>query len=194
MKKVRSYYPALAVGVVLYHLAIPSWATTFTVTNLVTDDQTAHTAQITDSGLKNAWGISYSPTSPFWVSSNGAGTSVLYSVNPVTQATVKQGLVVTIPGAVNGNPTGQVFNGNAGTGAFNGDRFLFVSEDGTVSGWKGGTTAGTIASASTANVYKGVALGNVSGDSYLYAANFSAATIDVFKGAAAAPSLPGNFK
>ena len=43
------------------------------VTNLVTDDQAAHAAQITDGALVNAWGLSYSPTSPFWASSNGMG-------------------------------------------------------------------------------------------------------------------------
>ena len=41
--------------------------------NLVTDDQSINTAQIlTDPTLKNAWGIAMSPTSPFWVSSNGS--------------------------------------------------------------------------------------------------------------------------
>jgi uncharacterized protein (TIGR03118 family) len=190
MKNIRSYFHALVVGVVLLHLPTPSGATSFTVNNLVTDDQAANSAQITDSGLVNAWGLSFSPTSPFWVSANGTGTSVLYQVDPATQVTTKQGLVVSIPGA--GNVTGQVFNG---TSAFNSDRFLFVSEDGTVSGWRGalGTNAETLALASPTNVYKGSALGNVSGNSYLYAANFKANSIDVFKGTAGAPDLPGHF-
>jgi uncharacterized protein (TIGR03118 family) len=190
MQKIQFYYPSFAVGIFLLQLSSPSWATSFKVTNLVTDDQAANPAQITDTGLVNAWGLSYSPTSPFWVSSNGTGTSVLYSVNPVTQVTAKQALVVSIPG--DGSVTGQVFNS---TSSFNGDRFLFVSEDGTVSGWRGalGTTAENLATASPANVYKGAAFGSVSGNDYLYAANFSAATIDVFKGAAGAPDLTGAF-
>lgn len=190
MPKIRSYCPALAVGALLFQVAIPSWATLFTASNLVTDDQAAHPAQITDAGLLNAWGLSYGPTSPFWISSNGAGTSVLYRVDPVTQATTKQSLVVSIPGA--GNVTGQVFNGST---SFNNDRFLFVSEDGTVSGWRGplGTTAETLALASPANLYKGAAFGNVSGSDYLYAANFKGGAIDVFKGTAAAPPLSGTF-
>src|SRR2546430_6966178 len=40
------------------------------VTNLVTDDQAVNSAQITDPFLKNAWGISHSTGSPFWVSDN----------------------------------------------------------------------------------------------------------------------------
>ena len=162
------------------------------VSNLVTDDPAAHAAQIMDPGLINAWGLSYSPTSPFWVSSNGTGQAQLYAVNPATQATTKQGLTVSIPG--DGTVTGQVFN-SKGAAAFGGDLFMFVSEDGTISGWRGalGTTAETLVSGSSANVYKGVAFGTIGTDSYLYAANFRAGTIDVDKGSGAAPALSGTF-
>ena len=164
----------------------------FAVTNLVTNDPLAHAGQITDPGLVNAWGMSYSPTSPFWVSANGTGTANLYAVNPSTQATIKQGLTVTIPG--DGTVTGQVFNSSAAS-AFGGDVFLFVSEDGTISGWRGslGTTAETLQIGSPANVYKGVAFGTVGTNSYLYAANFRTNTIDVQKGSAGAPALSGTF-
>jgi len=167
-------------------------AAQFAVNNLVTDDPTAHAAQTTDPGLVNAWGLSYSPTSPFWVSSNGTGQAQLYAVNPATQATVKQGLTVSIPG--DGTVTGQIFNSNAGS-AFGGDLFMFVSEDGTISGWRGalGTTAETLVAGSSANVYKGVAFGTTGGNSYLYAANFRTGAVDVEKGSAAAPSLSGTF-
>jgi uncharacterized protein (TIGR03118 family) len=173
-------------------LALPAAATPFSVTNLVTDDQSVNAAQITDPNLVNAWGISHSAGSPFWVSSNGAGISTLYKVDPVTNATVKQGLEVTIPGA--GSVTGQVFNIGGSTN-FNGNSFLFVSEDGTVSGWRGalGTTAEVIQTASTANSYKGSAIGLVGTDAYLYAANFKTGAIDVLKGNAGAPNLTGTF-
>ena len=159
-------------------------------TNLVTDDQSVNAAQITDGHLLNAWGISFSPTSPFWVSANGSGLATLYRVDPITNATTKQGLEVTIPGS--GSVTGQVFNGSTD---FNADRFLFVSEDGTISGWRGalGTSAETLVLGSTSNVYKGTAQATVGGNTYLYAANFRAGTIDVIKGNAGAPSLSGNF-
>ena len=80
---------------------------------------------------------------------------------------------MTIPGA--GSVTGQVFNGNAAA-AFGSDLFLFVSEDGTVSGWRAalGTTAETLVAGSDANVYKGAAFATIAGNSYLYAANFRA--------------------
>jgi uncharacterized protein (TIGR03118 family) len=161
--------------------------------NLVTDDKLIHPGVIEDPDLVNAWGISYSPTSPFWVSDNGTGLSTLYKVDPVTGAPTKQGLVVTIQGA--GNPTGQAFNPLAGSGAFNKDNFLFVSEDGTISGWRGalGTTAEVLATGSADNVYKGTAFGSDGTHGYLYAANFRSGKIDVLKGDPGAPDLAGSF-
>ena len=154
----------------------------FLATPLVTD--------ATDSQLVNPWGISASGTSPFWVSDNGRGVSTLYSVNPTTNVATTLGLVVTIPG--DGSVTGQVFNGGLG---FNSDRFLFVSEDGTISGWRGalGTVAEVLQLPDPTNVYKGVTLDATGGHSYLLSANFSTGNIDVLKGDAGAPDLPGRF-
>jgi uncharacterized protein (TIGR03118 family) len=160
----------------------------FKIVNLVSDQPGV--AMLQDTNLVNAWGISLSGASPFWVSNNGTGTSTLYSVNAVTNAPTKVALTVRIPGA--GNVTGQVFNGGTG---FNGDAFLFVSEDGTVSGWRGalGTNAETLVIGSAANSYKGTARAVVGGNAYLLAANFKTGNIDVFKGTAAAPDLAGKF-
>ena len=119
-------------------------------TNLVSD--LPGTATVTDPNLVNAWGISESGTSPFWISDNDAGVSTLYQVpgasnTPVTAVP----LVVNIPtpvGTTGGTPTGTVFNFASGNGAFkvtgpnkNGVSttatavFLFVTEDGTILGW-----------------------------------------------------------
>jgi uncharacterized protein (TIGR03118 family) len=177
-------------SVVVALTAVPrvTQAELFKTMNLVTDDPAAHPAQITDPSLINAWGMSFSPTSPLWVSANGSGRATVYNVNANSTIT-KQSLEVSIPG--NGSVTGQVFNGTA---AFNGNRFLFVSEDGTVSGWRGalGTNAEVLQTPSTAN-YKGVALAANGANTYLYAANFQAGTIDVLKGDVGAPDLGGNF-
>src|SRR5690242_2568597 len=74
--------------------------------NLVSD--TSGNAIVTDPLLINPWGVSFSPTSPFWVSNAGTLTSTLYSVNGTTGAVAKVPLNVNIPG----QPTGQVFNGS----------------------------------------------------------------------------------
>jgi uncharacterized protein (TIGR03118 family) len=159
-------------------------------TNLVSNQ--SGVAKITDAALVNPWGISSSPTSPFWVSNNGIGTATLYSVTGTDNPT-KLGLTVTIPG--DGSVTGQVNTFGGLLNAFNGDNFLFVSEDGTISGWRGalGTNAERFQVADTANVYKGSAFANVGGHSYLYSANFRSGAIDVLKGDTGAPNLTGNF-
>jgi uncharacterized protein (TIGR03118 family) len=186
----RHYRAALLSGAVLV-FASSSRGQTFDQVNLVTDNQAANPAAIEDPNLVNAWGMSYSPTSPFWVSDNGSGHATLYRVDPLTDVPTILGLTVSIPGA--GTPTGQAFSGVAG--AFNGNAFLFGSEDGTISGWRGalGTSAETLQTGSSANVYKGIALGSAANNSYLYAANFRAGTIDILKGSAGAPDLTGHF-
>src|SRR5579864_376239 len=123
--------------------------------NLVSDQPGK--ALLQDTNLVNAWGVSFSPTSPFWISDNGSGLATLYSVTNDSSGQVqvgKVGLQVKIPGE--GSPTGQLFNG---TGGFNGDIFIFASEDGTISGWRPalGTTAEVLTNRSTA-VYKGITL------------------------------------
>src|SRR6185436_19582099 len=130
--------------------------TSYQQINLVSDQ--FGVALVQDTNLVNAWGVSFSPTSPFWVSDNGTGKSTLYTVTNDASGSpqvTKLGLVVSIPGE--GNVTGQVFN-NAGT-AFRTNTFLFVSEDGTISGWRQslGTNAEVLVSRPTA-VYKGMTL------------------------------------
>lgn len=161
-------------------------------TNLVSDG--AVPAVTIDPDLKNPWGISFGPTTPFWISDNATGKSTLYN-----GFGAKQGLVVTIPGAggAQGVPTGQVFNepgaafGSGGVA----DRFLFAGEDGVISGWRGalGTNAEILFDNSGANaVYKGLALGMNGGNSYLYAADFHNNRIEVFP-SSGAPALTGSF-
>jgi uncharacterized protein (TIGR03118 family) len=170
-------------------------STLFGVTNLVTDDPMANSAQITDPDLANGWGMSYTPSSPFWVSDNRTGLSTLYSVDPSTSATSKVGLTVTIPGpaSATGTPTGQVYN--PVSTAFDGNLFLFASEDGTISGWRGalGTTAEVLQTGVSDNVYKGLTLATTGQNTYLYAANFRTGAIDVLKGTPGAPNLTGRF-
>lgn len=180
--------PRVALACVLIAICAPAAAQRFAQTNLVTDDPNAHAAQITDPALKNAWGMSSSPSGAFWVSAADSNVSTVYSVNPLTQATAKLSLTVTVPGG----PTGQVFNASTG---FNGDPFLFVSEDGSIHGWRPalGTASETLVIGSPENSYKGAAIGSLSGSTYLYAANFKSGNVDVFKGDMGAPNLAGNF-
>jgi uncharacterized protein (TIGR03118 family) len=132
--------------------------------------ETVLNSSATDPDLINPWGMSFSGTSPFWISDNGTGKSTLYN-----SLGVKQGLVVSMP--TGSEPiTGQVFNGTA---SFNSDLFVFASENGTIAGWRGalGTTAEQLFAVNGAN-YKGLAIST--DKSTLYAANFGFGAIDVF--------------
>jgi uncharacterized protein (TIGR03118 family) len=145
--------------------------------NLVSD--LPGSAQLQDTNLANAWGITFSGTGPFWVANNVTGKATLYAVtNDASGAefVTKQALEVTIPGA--GRPTGVISNNKGG---FNGDVFLFASLDGRISGWRGalGTTAETLATRPTA-IYTGLALATNSNGSLLLAANFAEGTLDAY--------------
>src|ERR1700676_5168646 len=162
-------------------------------TNLVTDPNSGFSATFTDKQLKNPWGLARSTTSPWWISDNNAGVSTLY-----TGAGVKRGLVVTIPGpngtvACTGDntpancfvaaPTGVFFNGSPDFDLSPGDpttaaAFIFVTEDGTISAWAGGTAAtlevdhSATPTAAEGAVYKGATIGEFEGKRYLYVTNF----------------------
>ena len=183
------YRPALYLAVTLLTLAcVPAFAGgerdrgrdrdgDYRQTNLVSD--LPGVALLQDTNLVNAWGISFSATSPFWLSDNGSGLSTIYAVtydsNGVVQV-ARQALEVAIPGE--GNPTGQLFNN---TTAFRTNLFIFAGEDGTISGWRGalGTAAELLVTRSNA-VYKGITLTRSNGQPILLAANFREGTLDAY--------------
>jgi uncharacterized protein (TIGR03118 family) len=159
-------------------------ADAFAQYNLVSD--VPGVATYTDPNLKNPWGVSFTNTSPFWVSNQGSGTSTLYNGSGVAQA-----LVVTVPGSSTppSGPTGQVSNGNAAE--FGGAKFIFDTLNGTIAGWSSGGSAVTSVTTSGA-VYTGLALANNGSADFLYAAD-STGQIRVFNSSFAATTLSGNF-
>lgn len=178
----------------------PPVPTVFKVSNLVSDQATAGAAT-TDANLVNPWGVAYGPTTDFWVANQGTATTTVYDGlghTPTIPITVSN---PAVPGHVMGGPTGVVFNGST---AFLGDEFLLASLDGCICGWSAGTvTTRRVDSSATAAVYTGLATGTVGTTSYLYTANFTAGTIDVFDGSFASvnlgagalvdPALPAGF-
>jgi uncharacterized protein (TIGR03118 family) len=160
-----------------------------TQTNLVSD-QVGNAPRV-DPNLINPWGMSFgtgaTPT-PLWVSDNGADVSTLYSGATTPPSFAKVPLTVSIPG---GAPTGQVFNGSATdfvvhSGSASGAaKFIFDSEAGWITGWNpnvpaAGSTQATPAVQVPQAVFKGLALANMGGANYLYAADFHNGTVDVF--------------
>jgi uncharacterized protein (TIGR03118 family) len=136
-----------------------------------------------DTQLVNAWGLTRGVTTPWWISDNGAGVSTLYN-----GVGTKQSIVVTIPVPPSGSPpsapTGVIFNGTStdfllpnGMAA----RFIFVTEDGVIAGWNGGSDAVIVKNhADDGAIYKGCTIAEWNGKHYLYVANFRSGEIEIY--------------
>jgi uncharacterized protein (TIGR03118 family) len=163
----------------------------FTQTNLVSDGTVP--AVTIDPNLINPWGMSEpGPTGPIWISDNNAGVTTFYGLDGT-----KDGQVAIAPprgktGA--GTPTGQVFNSTSGFNITQNGKtapalFIFVTEDGTISGWNPNVNPGSSVIAvdnskggrpGDGAVYKGLAMGTTKDGDFLYAANFRNGSVDMF--------------
>jgi len=173
--------------------ADPAAAQFYAQHNLVSDG--AVPEGLVDPNLVNAWGLASSPTSPWWISDNGTGRSTLYNVG-----TGSIPLIVTVPGAMGKRsaPTGLVFNGGTGFVVNNGAgtspaRFIFASEDGTISGFRGVPVVLAVNNSASGAVYKGLAIASTATGDFIYATNFHAGAVDVFDSKFKPVHTPGAF-
>jgi uncharacterized protein (TIGR03118 family) len=157
-------------------------------TNLVSD---LPGAQFTDGQLVNPWGLVASSTSPWWIADNGTGLATLDNGQGV-----KTPLTVTIPvptGSPAGStaaPTGVVFSSSGFNVSENGitasSRFIFSTEDGTISGWSPTVDQSHAilevdrSKVGAGAVYKGLAIGSNAAGTFLFATNFRFGTVEVF--------------
>jgi uncharacterized protein (TIGR03118 family) len=181
---------ALLLLAVALLVAPKAFGDTYSWTNFQSD--IPGVAQHVDENLVNPWGMAASANGTIWVSDNGTGVSTLYGQDGTARS-----LIVTIPTAARnrgtGNPTGVVFNNTEffqvtknGTSApaF----FIFVSEDGSISGWNptldqtnaiiavdNGTNRGR-----NSAIYKGATLGVANGHNFLYATNFHTGKVETY--------------
>ena len=190
----KTTYAYIKVALLTFAVAILTAASaradTYSWANFQSD--IAGVAQHVDPNLVNPWGMAASPSGTIWVSDNGTGVSTLYHQDGTAVS-----LVVTIPTAARnrgtGNPTGVVFNG---TPFFqvtkNGNSapafFIFVSEDGSISGWNptldltnaiiavdNGTNRGV-----NSAVYKSATLGVANGHNFLYVSDFHTGHVETY--------------
>ncbi len=169
-------------------------ATSYIAADLVSDQ--AGVAPILDPNLINAWGIAVNPMGAFWVSSNGANLSTLYSGdiggNPLTKVPLEVDTAAE-------EPTGQVFNGTSDflIDETNKAIFIFASEEGEVSGWNPAippaTSAHVVFEAEDDAIYTGIALANNGDGNFLYLADFHNAKIDVLDAEFQLTTLDGDF-
>ena len=168
----------------------PKGDSSFSVTNLVSDQPGV--APTTDPNLVNAWGLTSTATSPWWVSDNGKDVSTLYRAD---------GSKVALTVGVASAPTGAVANPGTSFAVTNGTTkaaavFLFSTEDGTILGWNP-TVAPTTAEVAVPNtdgaVYKGLAVATTAGGDRLYATDFHNGRVDEFDGTFTNVTAPGAF-
>ena len=153
--------------------------TEYEQTNLVSD--VAGLASVTDTNLQGAWGITRSATSPWWVNSTASGLSLLFdgTGQPIP-------LIVAVPPTNGATPTGIVFNGGNGFQVASNKpaRFIFVTLNGTISGWSSTQVIPKVAELKVNNTghagYTGAALAQLNGADTLYVANYFGNRIELF--------------
>lgn len=183
---------ALFAGVIALSLSQPLFSgSIFLQTNLTSDGFVP--AANTDPNLRNPWGISFGPTTPFWISDQAAGLSTLYTGTgaPVTALNHGAGVIIPAGGGPPSGPTGTVFNSGASTsfllptssGGTVRSSFLFDTLSGAIEGWNPGSSGGAasalIVASKAGAVYTGLTMGSSGGSDYLYAAN-NAGSVDVY--------------
>lgn len=165
-------------------------ADSYSWTNLQSD--IPGVAAHTDPNLVNPWGMApNSSGSVIWVSDNGTGVSTLYKQDGTAAPTAANPLVVTIPGREKdktGNPTGMLRNDTmffkvTKNGNSQPARFIWVSEDGTISGWNPNvdpTNAIVAVKGKGDNIYKGVTMGMAGGHNFLFVTDFHKGEVDTY--------------
>ena len=152
-----------------------------------------------DANVVNAWGLVAGPTTPWWISDNGSGKTTLFNIGT---GTVVADFTVPGAGGAQGNPTGTVFNGgtgfvvNNGVGSPAAARFIFSSEDGTLSAFKGAPIVTVVPNANApahGAIYKGLAIDSATAGHFLYATDFHNGKVDIFDSSYHLLSIPGAF-
>jgi len=166
----------------------------FSLTKLVADTSGGTAANL-DTHLVNPWGVSIPAGNFFaWVANNHTETSTLYDGNGKPQPHAAP-LVVNFAASAAGttfDPTGIVFNSNnadfvvTSAGKSGSASFIFDGEGGMIAGWSFGvdaTHAFTMYTDTGGAVYKGLAIAQNAGKSFLYATDFHNNKVDVFDAA-----------
>jgi uncharacterized protein (TIGR03118 family) len=162
-------------------------------TNLVTSNQSVVAAQQTDTNLINPWGMSFSSSSPLWVSGQGSGNATVYRLTGANSSpnllTVPIPNLGGAPPSANNGPTGQVSTGAPGITTQPTDfqvsggkaAFIFDNLDGSISAWRNGLSQAAVVQQIAGASFAGLAIGNTSGGAaQIYAADQNSTNVYVF--------------
>jgi uncharacterized protein (TIGR03118 family) len=182
----RRTLACLASLVIIVGLIPSPAAAQYAITNLVSNQ--AGKAKHQDKELVNAWGMSFFPGSPFWISDNGTGVTTFYNSKGV-----KQGQVAVPPtcSTFECALTGQVANTDTSTtdfvvsqGGKSGPAFFIFAtfEPGTISGWNPSVNANSsVVVVNGANAwYTGLAMGVNNGAHFLFGADNLNNKVDIY--------------
>jgi uncharacterized protein (TIGR03118 family) len=185
MRRVRVFLLGLVCAHILSLPAVQAQVNSYKQTNLVSD--TPGLAPVMDANLVNPWGICIIPGDPFWIADNASPTGVTSRYN--TAGAIQGAFTVAPPtGSSNpATPTGCVGNASGGFSlGGSSSLFIFDTEDGTISGWSGGTSSilavdnSTKPTAATGAVYKGLALVTNGTGTFLLATNFRSGQVEIY--------------
>jgi uncharacterized protein (TIGR03118 family) len=151
--------------------------------------------ELTDTHVVNPWGLARSDSWTIFVANNGTGTATEYFQNGTPAPSFSNRLVITIPRSATNtegaNPTGIVRNDTSSFKVSNGTsslpaKFIFVSEDGMISGWNpnlNGTHAfKAVDRGATGAIYKGATIGVANSQNFLYVTNFHSGHVETYNG------------
>jgi uncharacterized protein (TIGR03118 family) len=163
----------------------------FEQVNLLGNNMSYHPARV-DPTFVNGWGIAFTGTGVAWVNAQAMGLSFVLDKEGLQ---LRPPVMIPSPTMISGGaPTGIVFNGGNNFKLSNGQaaRFIFVGDDGVLSGWNGaaGNNAIRIKDNSATASYTGLALVKNGTDSFLYAANFKSHRIEVWSNTFTSVPLP----
>ncbi len=208
MRRLASIFIGLVLIPLILNTSAFAQANSYAQKNLVsnqTNPLPPPALPIGDPNLINPWGICVIPLpgNPFWIADNGTGFTTLYDK---TGAMIGGGALGTgrftvapptgssspaTPAGCVGNVAMTGFNVTAGTTNAS-SKFIFDTEDGTISGWNGTGTITIVAVDNSANsttfvtapgaVYKGLALlllPNNTG-TFLLATNFHSGQVEIY--------------
>jgi len=176
----------------LFALLLPSLSSAqkYHRTDITTDSSSVSGAPNVDPQLVNPWGMSRGSGGPWWISDNGMGLTTVYdgAGAPFVPNGASSPLVVKIAtpdGTGTAAPTGTVFNATSGFPVAPGVKavFLFVTEDGTISGWNPAVNfASSVIIKNNAGkaVYKGCAISTPSFGARFYATNFQSGKVETY--------------
>ena len=157
------------------------------------DSDIGGVAQLKDPNVVNPWGIAISNSGLVWVADNGRGVATVYYPDGRPVPNSASPLVVSIPASATNtegaNPTGIVANSSQFFKISNGTnslpaQFIFVNEDGVISGWNQQLSNNqafiAVDNGGSGAVYKGATRGFTSGHNFLYATNFHSGAVETY--------------